>query len=165
MSSTLAAGAARARRRLCGPGGGGRRGTGIEAVSDAEARLVEAKGSAVSHGQMAGCTPRVIPPAFTTYPKQAREPPLWPPFAVGAMAALRTPNFDYAARPGDALRIAVALVPVSDTPGGGCPGGLGVATTVAGRRHLRRSFAAAGPPAGWTAGPTARSRSRGFPAC
>lgn len=37
MSSTLAAGAARARRRLCDPGGGGRRGTGIEAVSDAEA--------------------------------------------------------------------------------------------------------------------------------
>jgi hypothetical protein len=43
-------------------------------VSDAEARLAEAKASAVSHDQMAGCTPRVIPPAFTTYPKHAREP-------------------------------------------------------------------------------------------
>ena len=35
VNSTPAAGAARERRRLCDPGGGGRRGTGIEAVSDA----------------------------------------------------------------------------------------------------------------------------------
>ena len=59
----------------CAPPAGGRRGTGIEAVPDAEARLVESKGSAVSHDQTAGCTPGVILPAFTTYPKHAREPP------------------------------------------------------------------------------------------
>jgi hypothetical protein len=39
------------------------------------ATLAEAKGSAVSHDQMVGCTPGVILPAFTTYPKHAREPP------------------------------------------------------------------------------------------
>src|SRR5258708_31326034 len=39
----------------------------------------------------------------------AQEPPTWSPFAVGVMAALRAPNGDYAARPGEATRMAVAL--------------------------------------------------------
>jgi len=37
--------------------------------------LAEAKGSAVSYDQMAGCAPGVMFPAFTTYPEHAREPP------------------------------------------------------------------------------------------
>src|SRR6266568_4099106 len=91
-------------------------------------------------------------------------PPIWPPFAVGAMAALRTPNCDYAARPGDALRIAVALFPVSDAAGRRVPARTGR------RDHCRRTpplaaaVVAAGPSAGQTAVPTARSRSRGLPA-
>ena len=89
---------------------------------------------------------------------------IWPPFAVGAMAALRMPNCDYAARPGDALRIAVALVPVSDAAGRRVPARTGR------RDHCRRTpplaaaVVAAGPSAGQTAGPTARSRCRGLPA-
>src|SRR6266568_95191 len=79
-------------------------------------------------------------------------PPIWPPFAVGAMAALRTPNCDYAARPGDALRIAVALFPVSDAAGRRVPARTGR------RDHCRRTpplaaaVLAAGPSAGQTAG-------------
>jgi hypothetical protein len=89
---------------------------------------------------------------------------LWPPFAVGAMAALRTPNCDYAARPGDALSLAVALVPVSDAAGRRVPARTGR------RDHCRRTpplaaaVVAPGPSAGQMAGPTARSRSRGLPA-
>src|SRR5271166_2260595 len=53
------------------------------------------------------------------------------------MAALRTPNCDYAARPGDALRTAVAWFRATIPPSGRCPRGPGVAATAAGRRHLR----------------------------
>ena len=93
-----------------------------------------------------------------------RDPPIWRPFAVGAMAAFRTPNCDYAARSGDALRIAVALVPVSDAAGRRVPARTGR------RGHCRRTpplaaaVVAAGPSAGQTTGPTARGRSRGLPA-
>jgi hypothetical protein len=48
----------------CAAPAGGRRGTGIEAVSDAKATLAEAKGSAVSHDQTVGCTPGVILPVL-----------------------------------------------------------------------------------------------------
>jgi hypothetical protein len=63
--------------------------------------------------------------------------------AVGATAAPRMPNCNYAAQPGVAMGIAVALVPVSDAAA---------------------AVVAAGPSAGQTAGPTARSRSRGLSA-
>ena len=55
----------------CAPPAGGRRGTGIEAVPDAEARLVESKGSAVSHDQTAGVHPEsyfpLSPPIPSTH--------------------------------------------------------------------------------------------------
>src|SRR6266568_5010982 len=90
-------------------------------------------------------------------------PPIWPPFAVGAMAALRAPNCDYAARPGDALRIAVALVPVSDAAGRRVPARTGRRDHCRWTPPLAAAVVAAGPSAGQTAGPTARSRSRGLP--
>ena len=66
------------------------------------------------------------------------------PFAVGATAALGTQNCDYAGRPGDALRIAVVLVPVSDAVGRRVPARADIATTVAGSRCFAPAVVAAG---------------------